>query len=304
MTDDDLLALLVRHQDGALDAAGSAALDGALQADPRLRRLFIDAQMRSSALHERFRRDAFRAPGRPGPSPGRLGRSLAALAAGVACGLVGASFVWAISAPHTTTEQVFALRAGGFDGGVIGRGFPREPGVWSGDDAARTADGRLRFVAPGSDPANPTAEAIACDVFQLVDLRPLRRGPAHAGDALLELSAGFLDARPPGTHPSVTFLCQLWLFAGEPATLHASWPRAIHRSLASGSAALDSLGGGPAAWRTLTARCVVPAHADFAVVQIAARPNLRPADLTGLFTDDVRLTLRVSPRLPERVVRR
>jgi hypothetical protein len=304
MTDDELLALLVRHQDGTLDAAGNAALEAALAADPGRRRLFIDAQVCSFALHERFRHDAFRAAGRPPSRPARRGRGVAALVAGVVLGLLGASLVWAVSAPHTTTERLFSLRDGGFAEGPIGRGFPREPGIWSGDDAALTADGRLRFVAPGSDPANPAAEAIACDVFQIVDLRPLRRGPSAAGDALLELSAGFLDARPPGTGPSVTFFCQLWLFAGDAAGLHATWPQGIPRSLASGSAAIDSLGGGPAAWHTLTARCVVPAHADFAVVQISARPNLRPAALTGLFADDVQLTLRVSPPLPERVVRR
>lgn len=303
MTDDDLLSLLVRHQDGTLDAAGGAALEAALAVDPGRRRLFIDAQMCSFALHERFRHDAFRAVDRPAARPGRRGRSGAALVAGAVLGLLGASLVWAVSAPHAITERLFALRDGGFDEGPIGRGFPREPGIWSGDDAALTAEGRLRFVAPGSDPVNPAAEAIACDVFQIVDLRPLRLGAAAAGDELLELSAGVLDARPPGTAPSVTFFAQLWLFAGDPATLHASWPQGIHRSLASGSAAVESLGGGPAAWRTITARCVVPRRADFAVVQIAARPNLRPAELADLFADDVRLTLRISPRLPERVVR-
>lgn len=150
---------------------------------------------------------------------------------------------------------------------------------------------------------NPAGEAIACDVFQIVDLRPLRRGKAVAGEALLELSAGFLDARPPDTGPSVTFFCHLWLFAGDPARFHATWPQGIDRSLASGTAGLESAGGDATAWRTLTARCVVPPLADFAVIQIAARPNLRPADLTGVVADDVRLTLRISPRLPDRVVR-
>jgi hypothetical protein len=55
-------------------------------------------------------------------------------------------------------------------------------------------------------------------------------------------------------------------------------------------------------WRTLTAKCFLPEAADYAVVQIAARPNLRPATLEGIFADDVQLTLKTSPELPIRTV--
>ena len=44
--------------------------------------------------------------------------------------------------------------------------------------------------------------------------------------------------------------------------------------------------------------------ADFAVVQLAPRPNLRPAKLHDLFADDIQLTLKTQPSLPVRVVQR
>lgn len=56
--------------------------------------------------------------------------------------------------------------------------------------------------------------------------------------------------------------------------------------------------------RRLTAKCLVPTAADFAVIQLAARPDVRPANLEGIFADDVRLTLKTSPQLPIRLVHR
>jgi hypothetical protein len=175
--------------------------------------------------------------------------------------------------------------------------------VWSGDEAS-IADGKLRFIAPGSDPGDPSARAISCDVFQLVDLRPLRHTLSLDGDSVLELSADFLDARPRNTNPSVTFFCQLYLFQGDPAALHQSWPQSITDVLASGCAQVTTLGTDGKGTRKLTAKCLVSTEADFAVIQIAARPNLRPAKLENLFADDVKLTLKTQPKLPVRIVQR
>jgi hypothetical protein len=45
----------------------------------------------------------------------------------------------------------------------------------------------------------------------------------------------------------------------------------------------------------------MPSEADFAVIQLAARPNIRPALLESLYADDVRLTLKTQPALPVRL---
>ena len=225
------------------------------------------------------------------------------MAAGLVIGLFSASIVWALSSPKATTERLFTLINGGFEENQIASGFPKQTGVWSGDEAA-IADGRLRFVATGSDSNDPNAQAVSCDVFQLVDLRPLRHALSKEGDSVLELSANFLDARPYNSKPSVTFFCQLYLFHGDPAALHKSWPQSIADTLSSGSAQVTTLGADTKGTRTLTAKCLVPADADFAVIQIAARPNLRPAKLESLFADEVKLALKTQPRLPVRIVQR
>jgi hypothetical protein len=183
------------------------------------------------------------------------------------------------------------------------RGFPHQTGFWSGDEAA-IRDGQLRFIAPGSDSGDPNGRAISCDVFQLVDLRPLRHALSPEGDSVLELSADFRDGRAPNTKPSVSFFGQLYLFSGDPGSLHQTWPQSIPEALASGSAQVTTLGSDAKGVRTLTAKCLIPAQADFAVIQIAARPNLRPAKLDELSADNVKLTLKTQPALPVRIVQR
>jgi len=67
---------------------------------------------------------------------------------------------------------------------------------------------------------------------------------------------------------------------------------------------VTTLGSQSSAWKRLTARCLVPAEVDFAGIQIAARPNLRPSKLEGFFADKVTLTLKTQPNLPVRIVQR
>lgn len=333
MNDTDFLAQAMRYQDGVLTPDEVVAFETAMRDDPSKRQLFADMQVRSMALHDRFRQEAFRREtdtlvceskrtdrSRSGAETdsrrlpeGRvkrvnvcftwISRPIAAMAAGLVIGLFSASVVWAISSPRATTERLFSLINGCFDERRLETGFPRQAGVWSGDEAA-IADGKLSFIAPGSDSSEPNARAISCDVFQFVDLRPLRHMLSQEGDSVLELSANFLDARPLNTKPSVTFFCQLYLFQGDPAALHQSWPQSIAEALSSGSAQATTLGTDAKGTRTLTAKCLVPAEADFAVVQVAARPNLRPVKLESLFADEVKLTLKTQPSLPVRIVQR
>ena len=310
MNDTDFLALLMRHQDGTLTPDEMTAFEAVMRADPAKRQLFAETQVRSMALHEHFRQEAFRVEPTTKRKTTWITRPIAAMAAGLVMGLFSASIVWAISSPKATTERLSSLVDGSFEQRTIGRGFPRESGVWSGDEAdivERTAsDGRqvLRFVSPGADEADPAGPAISCDIFQIVDLRPLRAGLPTEADAVLELSALFLDDRPANTKPSVTFTAQIFLFSGDPSDLHAKWPFAAPESLASGSSMLTTLGGDAGRWRHGSTRVFMPSEADFAVIQLAARPNIRPAVLDSLYADDVRLTLKTQPALPVRLAQR
>lgn len=303
MNDLNVLNLFMRHQDGVLTPDEIAALEALLRDDPTKRQLFADTQIRAMALCDRFRQEAFRVEPAPRGKIIWITRPMAAMAAGLVIGLFSASIVWAMSSPRATTERLFSLINGSFDENRLNRGFPHQTGCWSGDEAA-ICDGQLRFIAPSSDLGDPTGRAISCDVFQLVDLRPLRQTLSLEGDSVLELSADFVDDRPHNTKPSVTFFGQLYLFKGDPTALYQSWPQSVADALASGSAQVTTLGCDAKGKRTITAKCLIPAQADFAVLQIAARPNLRPAKLESLFADDVKLTLKTHPSLPVRIVRR
>lgn len=148
----------------------------------------------------------------------------------------------------------------------------------------------LRFVKAEGDANAQDGRAMACDVFQLVDLRPLQANLSAVGDSRLELSANFLDTRPQNTKPSVSFFCQIFLLKGDAGSVYQTWPNNITEAIASGSAQVTALGGDGGAWRQLTAKSLMSAEADFAVVQISARPNLRVAMPPGLFVDDVKLS--------------
>jgi hypothetical protein len=234
---------------------------------------------------------------------------------GLLVGGLGVSAVWAYSSTliAATSQQLAALFDGGFenDSKTIGHGFPIRLGEWSGDDAAvvqRETDATpenksaLQFIAAKPDTAAVDGRAIACDLFQLVDLRSLRDRTDVRRDEVLELSADFLDDRHVNSNPSVSFFCQVYLFRGDPTAAHQNWPMTIGDSLSSGSAQITTLGGGD--WKTATARCFVPDEADYAVVHIAAVPNLRVPMPERLLADNVRLNLKTQPVLPVRVLKR
>jgi hypothetical protein len=320
MTDPEFFETLARYQDGSLAPEAIEALECALQEDPKRRKHFAEWQLRSMSLHDFFRQEAFRVPV-PTPVRGRKGtwtplRPALAAAAGLVIGLFGASVAWAISTSEwtATASRVTGLGDAGFEEGTAGPidpGFPRTTGHWSGDEAAlvdfdgASEGGRvLQFVSPGADMAVPGGRAISCDVFQLVDLRSLGAAAAGEGEAMLELSADFRDGRAAGTQPSVTFMVQIFLFPGDPAILHQAWPHNLGEALASGAAFVHTIGEAKPEWHRLGAKCLVPPGADFALIQLAARPNLRPADLESLYADAIALTLTTRPDLPVKVVER
>jgi hypothetical protein len=310
MNDSHFVHMLLRLQEGLLLPDEVVELEAAMRVDPAKRQLFADTQIRSMALHDHFRQEAFRGGSSLPVKITSMTRPIMAMAAGLLIGLFSASIVWAISSPKATTERLASLRDGSFEKTFVGRGFPRQTGVWSGDEASMVergaSDGRrvLRFLSPGADEADPAGPAISCDVFQIVDLRPWRAGLASGQEAVLELSARFQDGRPANTKPSVTFTAQIFLFRGDPEGMHAKWPLAVSEAIASAASLQTTLGGDAGSWLQGATRVFMPSEAGFAVIQLAARPNLRPAALDSLYADDVRLTLKTQPSLPVRLAKR
>jgi hypothetical protein len=210
---------------------------------------------------------------------------------------------------------LFALVDGSFQkqSGRVAAGFPSAFGVWSGDeaeivraDAARDGGQALRFVRAEGDAAVANSPANSCDVYQLVDLRSLK-ADAAGGEASLELSAQFLDARMEKGE-AVNFTCRLHVFAGSPDSLRVEWPLTRLDALAFGAGVVQSHGGAPHSWRSVTAKVLLPPQADFAVVHLVAHKPKTPAGTDALFgaqfADDVRLTLKTQPALPVRLAQR
>jgi hypothetical protein len=247
-------------------------------------------------------------------------RPLAAAAAGIVLGMFCTSMLFAFSPMRKAMKftTVRTLLDGGFESGPakVPAGFPRRTGLWTGDDAERLTSKTpkpsegirmLRFNTAGAEPNEIGGSATGCDVYQLVDLRPLRAQISPQGEAMLKLSADVLDARPQ-TGPELQFVCRINLFTGSPEDLHAIWPAVLDENLGSGFGELLSHGGpGENGWRKLAAHCVLPPQADFALVRIICQTpkgSREPAVFGQQFADNILLQLRTQPSEPDSVVTR
>ncbi|RFC41716.1 MAG: hypothetical protein DVB28_002219 [Verrucomicrobia bacterium] len=244
-------------------------------------------------------------------------RPFIAAAAGLVVGLFSASLVFAYAVPQAVSKasRFCALSDGSFEkqNTTIGSGFPADFGTWSGDEATvsqgKAGEGKqaLHFLRAQGDSAVPNSPADSCDVFQIVDLRPMRAQMALGGVQVLELSADFLDTRP-GGEETLRFGCHLYLFSGAQESLRASWPAVLRDALGFGMGECISEGGSAKeGWRKVTAKCLLPAEADFAVVQIACGrlrgSSKNPPQLGLQFADNVNLILKTQPRLSARLLR-
>ena len=276
----------------------------------------VVAGLQESAMNRRIERIA---PVRAKQWAGWLSwRPLTAAAAGIVLGIFCTSVLFAISPMRKAMKfnNVLTLLDGGFESGPakVPAGFPRRTGLWTGDDSERVtsktpkpSEGSrvLRFIKAGAEPNEIGGSATGCDLYQLVDLRPLRAQIPPQGEAMLKLSADFLDARPQ-TGPQLQFVCRINLFAGSPEDLHAIWPTGLDENLGSGFGELLSHGGpGANGWRKLAAHCVLPAQADFALVRIICQTpkgSRAPAVFGQQFADNILLQLRTQPLEPDSVV--
>ena len=228
-------------------------------------------------------------------------RPLTAAAAGIVFGMLCTSVVFGYSMPRLA-QRVFELANPGFELGTgkLPSGVPRRVGIWSGDEVElivrpdlKPTEGAqvLRFVKAEIQ-EGLVRSARSCDVFQLIDLRSLRDHIKPGEEAALELSADFLDARgAPG--PTVRFACALMLFAGDPAELHSDWPAALDDILSAGKDQIDCGDGLAGRWHRLTARCVFPPGADFALLRVnVAQVNPVPVEFGQQFADNVKLVLK------------
>jgi hypothetical protein len=328
MTQDEL-DLLHGYLNGTIGEADFARLQSLLRGNTEARRMLRDLSNVDAKLQELAAANpaTLLLLAAPVASPAQIShrsvwlswRPLTAAAAGLVIGLFSATVVWAVTSPRVvaTASRLFALVDGSFEkrSGRLPSGFPAGTGVWSGDESeivesgmVKARDGRsaLRFLRAEGNANVPNSAAEACDVYQIVDLRPLRGRLKVAGESMLELSAEFLDARTVPGAP-VVFACHIYLFEGSAESLRAVWPPTARDTLGVGANYILSSGGPDAGvWRKVTARCVLSAQADVAVVKLGAgRGDRRGGPVPELgrqFADDVQLVLKTQPELPVRLV--
>jgi hypothetical protein len=223
------------------------------------------------------------------------------LLVGLLLGVGGTGALWAVTTSLTRThsERLLSLEANG--GAVVGAELPRgmtENQTWGGD-LARWFGGSgfpkdsIRFVeASGeAESINPTS----CDVYRIVDLRPLRS--TESGEMVsLEFSAEFLDNRNEAGD-QIRFTTRIELFSGEPSDFVRRWPRSRVAAVSAGSNQVSSLGGVAGNWRRVTANAFVPPAADFALLQLVAtrKADGMPARFEEQYVGGIRLKLRTQP---------
>jgi hypothetical protein len=324
VTSNRLNHLIESWSEGSLTAGDLQELNVLLRSSPEARKVFQEAAALHGMLHAAANSLAIESADRQAmpitmlessPTSSYCGwRNMIGVIVGMALGIVCVSTVWALASPTMValSSAITTLNNASFEdsSSEIQRGFPVAFGQWGGDHVevvkrlnndATTGERSTRFVAAMADAGNPNSRAIACDLFQLVDLGKLQSTREKSSEVVLELSAKFLDARSYNSQPSVTFFCQIYLFRGNPQDIHEHWPDAIRDAISSGSAEVTTLGD--SGWREITARCLVPDPVQFAVVHLAARPNLRVPMPDGLFVDQVELVAKTQPVLPVRDMR-
>ena len=325
MTQDRLDFLLECWAEGTLSPSEIQELNTLLRSSPEARQVFQEEAALHGLMHVAVNAIAIESASRQAQpvvphyssyESSYFGwRNMVGVVIGMTIGIVGVSAVWGLAGPAmvAVSMPVATLSNASFESTStpISLGFPTEFGQWGGDEVevvtldreqAKSGKNALRFVAALPDAGNPSSRAIACDLFQLVDLRKVLRERDGTDDIVLELSASYADNRPSNSQPSVSFFCQLYLFHGDHSRVSEHWPEAIRDAISSASAEVTTLG--ESGWRTITARTLVPTQADFAVVHFAARPNLRVSMPDVLFVDQIELVAKTQPLLPVRYGRR
>ncbi len=234
---------------------------------------------------------------------------LLTLLAGVLVGVSCTSFAWAVvSGLQNTSSRVDVdLVDGSFESmqGAVPSFFPDQPGVWSGDEAEVVtadwaAEGKhaVKLFRTGFSRSQLGGTARSCDVYQIVDLRPLQRARGE-GKFLLELSGKFMTELVVN-QPPLQAGFSLQLFDGGSRLDSANWSETRNQAISSSGSHLDvQKKSGPGEWRFLSSQCELPLNAEFAVVTLFVQ-NTNPSDtfdpsVGNQYVDDVRLSLLKSP---------
>lgn len=313
--------LLIAWEDDALTPEELAELKHLLATEPLARRRLVAAGVLRGVAESQVRAWQTSSAGahRQAAGFGWLSwRPLTAATAGVVFGLFSASVVWAYAAPRVAAmlEQAVPLTNGDFENAQepATNGMPGLFGMWSGDFSRvagaeqgvspRHGQRMLRVLRSDSSVDAPGQDSRGGDLMQLVDLRPFKADFA-AGNVVLEVSAS-ANMITSGKD-QFRFAVQVFAFSGQPQSL-SNDPREVLQSALATSRQGFSLDDDPATWQPATARLLLSADADFAMVKLTVtQKEPRPpghVDFAGHYVDDVKLVLTTQPSRPARAGKR
>jgi hypothetical protein len=283
--------------DGLADEAQQAELSARLRQDPAARALYLElADLHAILIIDEGLWVAPVSAEPAGPERGErqrwLGwRSLAAAAAGLIIGMFGTSAVFGYVRPKALAGPAtpLALADADFESNVSAgaRGIPGKPGEWSGDySRVVTAEqgvvpyhGRrmLRFLRSDNALSPPDQRSYVGEIAQVIDLRPLR-GPASGHDRVLEVSAWFNAAA--GQHGHHEFAVKAACFRGDPASAPSLWgDQGASMTRSSRYVVADA---DPRIWQQVVMPMVVPADADFVVIECDVSRKDVPPTVGGI----------------------
>jgi|GEM_PF-1817648 len=320
---EELRELVARLSDGSLEVGEAARLNELLKGDPIAQESFLDHLMVDALLEREFAESALTIPASAvgaSPAAGCIGgkdRRLRLLARFFSALRLDLQIPVPMHRTRIATWASVLLLL--LIGGVVARhllpgrhdrpgrsehaprlivGFetdaPKSGAAWGlyGDEVERVGEylgvtpveGRrmLRFVSPSSGPGD------ACEVYQVVDLRPLNA--ALRPESVVEASASFNSLGGEIDENDYAFGIMLFAFSDDPTKEFHDWPQRWRRPLDFSGRQL-SADDAPQTWQQVDTRMPLPAGARYLVVRLSvlrADPK-GDEDFPGQFVDQLAL---------------
>lgn len=296
-----------------LTLSEAAELSSMLRTSPEARARFLDSARLVGELHIALDEINMDKAANKAVAPRVHSERFSHVTMLLAFGLLFVSLGWLLSARADYPEiRPLGINDGGFDmiRGHLPEGFPTETFTWGGDpsEIITTTDHNhvLRFLEAAGEPNIPNSPSQSCDVFQIIDLKSVKKSLATSSEAYVELQANVLDGRIK-RGKAVRFIAKVYVFEGSPHEIIKNWPPQPDQVLASGAQFYVSSGLKPREWKTISTRCVLPPTAGYMVIQIGAGSAGKPGEpsptLGEQFADDIRLTMHTRQSKTEVAVR-
>jgi hypothetical protein len=288
-----------------------------LRTDPAFRRLFARYANLDAALGDgRLAAPSVARPASPVRQQSTFKwlswRPLAAAAAGLVFGMFCTSVVFAYAKPKPSFAGAKPLPLADADfestSPIPARGIPDRAGVWSGD-FSRLVGARngitpkhglrmLQILRSDNEESSEHEHSYVGEVAQVIDLRPLRAalsGAEHSVDV-----SAYFNSIGMGRDGKCEFAVKAAAFQGNIADAPRLW--ADHEASGSRSNRAVEADSDPRTWQRVATALVLPANADFLVVECAVvfkgtQKEQGATEFPGHYVDQVEVRLNGSSRV-------